>query len=95
MIGSQAKCLNWEMVHKGEVKVERIDWAKIRKKEVSKVLYHGDVEGMQKMEWIIYIFECVTALFDEALGIEKHIFKTEMAYVWQEIYSTQTSGRIK
>ena len=60
MIGSQAKCLNWEMVHKGEVKVERIDWAKIRKKEVSKVLYHEDAEGIQKYEidylhlWVSY-----------------------------------------
>lgn len=38
------------MDHRVEVKVVWIDWAKIRKKEVIKVLYHGDVEGMQKME---------------------------------------------
>ena len=36
------------MDHRVEVKVVWIDWAKFRKKEVIKVLYHGDVEGMQK-----------------------------------------------
>ena len=40
------------------------------------------------MEWTIYIFEWVTAFFDEALGIEKPIVKTEMAHVWQKSYST-------
>ena len=38
------------MDHKAEVKVERINWAKIWKKEGSKVLYHRDVEGIQKIE---------------------------------------------
>ena len=50
-MSSQAKFLKLRNgPHRAEVKDERMDWTKIRKKEVSKVLYHGDVEGMQIME---------------------------------------------
>lgn len=47
------------MDRKEELKVERMDLAKIRKKEVSKVLYHEDAEGIQKYE-IDHLHLCVS-----------------------------------